>query len=122
MMIMPPYAGTIDIARAIHPGLRQHYQTTDQGEIIWFAHPPLDNRTPQTGVPVGHSTAYLARLPAVKTAQEAIMRTRAAEEEERKRKREQEDQEELKTAKKLVVDGLGQITKVTLNEPQPPEA
>jgi hypothetical protein len=121
-MLMPPYAGTIDAARAIHPGIRQHYHTTDQGEILWFPNPPLDNRTPRTGVTVGHSAEYLARRPAMKAAQEALMRTKAAEEEERKRKCEQEDQEVLKTAKKLLVDGLGQITKGTLNEPQPPEA
>jgi hypothetical protein len=34
MLLMPPYAGTIDAARAIHPGIRQHYHTTDQGEIL----------------------------------------------------------------------------------------
>jgi chromatin structure-remodeling complex subunit RSC1/2 len=104
---------------AIPEDIRNQYHTDDQGHIMFFSTPPLDNNKPPIGMTptLGHSAKYLAwkagRAEAV-AKRKAEMEVEKAEREEARKKAKMEEEAYLKkSANELLPKALELLVKQT---------
>lgn len=105
----PPVAFTLPdhIAQQIPETTAERFLRNENGEILWFSVPPVDNRPAERPFGgLGHTAQYLAHRRELEERREARAREREAQAQEAKRKAEENRKEEQKQVKRLLVTSL----------------
>lgn len=99
------------IAKQIPEATAERFLRNENGQILWFSVPPVDNRPAERPFGgLGHSAQYLAHRREREEKHEARAREREAQMQEGKRKAEEDRKEDQKQVKRLLVTSLGLLT------------